>query len=100
MVFILFAINRMAMQFGMIRVVYLKQIAVEPEDITPTLSTGISMDHIVSITLAAAGGWAWKALGPQYVFYVAAVLSILNVVISMLVSKEMKTMSDAVQPET
>ena len=89
-VFILYALNRMAMQFGMIRTIYLKQIALDPEDITPTLSTGISMDHIVSISLAAAGGWAWKALGPEYVFYVSSVLSILNVVVSMAISKGTK----------
>ena len=93
-VFVLYALDRMAMQFGMIRIVYLKQIALDPTDITPTLSTGISMDHIVSITLAAAGGWAWKALGPEYVFYVSAVLSILNVVIAMAVSKDTKKQNE------
>lgn len=90
LVFILFAINRMAMQFAMIRVVYLKQIAEVPEDITPTLSTGISMDHVVSIALAAVGGWAWVAVGPEYVFYVSAILSIFNVIISMRVTRETK----------
>ncbi len=87
-VFALFALNRMAMQFAMIRVVYLRQIAEVPEDITPTLSTGVSMDHVVSITLAAIGGWAWIAIGPEYVFYVSAALSILNVIISIRVTKE------------
>jgi hypothetical protein len=72
------------------RVVYLKQIAEVPEDITPTLSTGISMDHVVSIALAAVGGWAWVAVGPEYVFYVSAILSIFNVIISMRVTRETK----------
>lgn len=94
LVFILFALNRMAMQFAMIRVVYLRQIAEVPEDITPTLSTGISMDHIVSIALAAAGGWAWIAIGPEYVFYVSAILSIFNVIISMRVTRETKEASE------
>jgi hypothetical protein len=90
LMFSLFCLNRMAMQFGMVRVVYLQSIAIAPEEITPTISTGISMDHIVSITLAAAGGWAWEAIGPEFVFYFAAGLSVLNVLVANLVGKDKK----------
>ncbi len=52
-------IDRMSMQMSMIRTVYLKSIAVKQSDITPTLSLGISMDHIVSIACAFLGGIIW-----------------------------------------
>ena len=81
----LFICDRLTMQLGMVRTAYLKSIAVNPADITPTLSTGLSMDHVVSILCAYLGGLAWNAYGPQYVFFVAAALSLLNVVVALLI---------------
>ncbi|NLM77505.1 MAG: MFS transporter, partial [Ruminococcaceae bacterium] len=52
-VFALFVIDRMSMQMGLIRSLYLRTIALKPEDIGPTLTLGQSMDHFVSITCAA-----------------------------------------------
>jgi predicted MFS family arabinose efflux permease len=70
------------MQMGMVRVIYLKNIAHSPNDITTTLSTGISIDHVVSIIGATLGGLAWKAWGPQYVFFIAAALSVVNLIVA------------------
>ena len=78
----LFVLDRMSMQMGMVRVIYLKNIAHSPKDITTTLSTGISIDHVVSIIGATLGGLAWKAWGPQYVFFIAAALSVVNLVVA------------------
>ncbi len=41
------------------RTVYLRTIAVHSSDITPTLSFGISLDHVVSIICAVLGGMVW-----------------------------------------
>ena len=87
----LFVFDRLAMQMGMARTVYLRSIAVDPADITPTLSTGLSMDHVVSITFAFVGGIIWERLGAQYIFYGASVLSILNVVIALMIKPADKT---------
>ena len=76
----LYIFERITFQMGIARTMYLKTIAADPADITPTLSTGLSMDHVVSITCAYLGGIVWFNHGPQYVFYAAAVLSIVNVV--------------------
>lgn len=75
-------IDRMSMQMSMIRTVYLKSIAVKATDITPTLSLGISMDHIVSIACAYLGGIIWGAWGPQYIFFFAAGLSLVNLFVA------------------
>ncbi len=77
-VFALFVIDRMSMQMGLIRSLYLRNIALKPEDIGPTLTLGQSMDHIVSITCAALGGLVWSVWGPQYVFFLAALMSLIN----------------------
>lgn len=80
-----FIIDRMSTQLGMVKVLYLNSIAVDKADVTRTLSTGISLDHIVSITCASLGGMVWKSMGPQYVFFIAAGLSLVNLVVAYLV---------------
>ena len=80
--FILFVIDRMSMQMGLIRSLYLRNIAIRPEDIAPTLTLGQSMDHVVSITCAALGGLVWSVWGPQYVFFLAAMLSVINYIVA------------------
>lgn len=74
----LFVIDRMSMQMGLIRSLYLRNIALSPDDIGPTLTMGQSMDHIVSISCATLGGLVWSTWGPQYVFFLAAALSGIN----------------------
>jgi hypothetical protein len=76
--FVLFIVDRMSMQMGIIRSLYLRAIALTPDDIAPTLTTGQSMDHVVSIVCAVLGGVIWTAWGPQYIFFLAAVLSLIN----------------------
>jgi len=80
--FALFIIDKMSGQLGMVRSVYLKSILVEERDLTPTLSLGISLDHIMSISFAIVGGIIWKAWGPQYIFYLVALLSFVNLYVA------------------
>ena len=89
-VYILFIIDRMTMQLGMVRTLYLRSIARDKSEISPTLSTGMSIDHIVSIVSASLGGLAWVAWGPQYVFIFAAVLSLGNVLVASKLPKFIK----------
>lgn len=78
----MFVLDRLSMNLGMVRTMYLKNIAISTEDITKTISLGISMDHVVAITCAMISGGIWSSLGPQYVFYFTAVLSLVNVYIA------------------
>jgi len=87
-IFVLFILDRMTMQLGMIRALYLRSIAVDKSEISPTLSTGMSIDHAISIVGALLGGIAWNAWGPQYVFFIAAALSLGNVMVAMWLPKK------------
>ncbi|MCL2378587.1 MAG: MFS transporter [Defluviitaleaceae bacterium] len=81
-VYVLFILDRMTMQLGMIRVLYLRSIVRDRSEISPTLSTGMSIDHAISIICAFLGGLVWEAWGPQYVFFIAAVLALGNVMVA------------------
>ncbi len=78
----IFIIDRMSSQMGIVRTVYLRKIAITPSDITPTLTLGQSMDHAVSIVCAYLGGVIWSLWGPQYIFFIAAWFSLINLYVA------------------
>ena len=85
--------DRMTMQLGMIRVLYLRNIAVDKSEISPTLSTGMSIDHAISIICAFLGGLVWEAWGPQYVFFIAAILALGNVAVAVKLPRKSEAAS-------
>jgi MFS family permease len=58
--------------------VYVQTIAANQEEITATLSTGVSINHAISIFIALMGGWLWKTAGIEALFCMSAVLGIIN----------------------
>jgi predicted MFS family arabinose efflux permease len=58
------------------RTTYLKKIAVDPADITPTVSLGITIDHSVAMTLPILSGYIWERWGHQWVFLLAAAIAL------------------------
>lgn len=82
LVYGLFITDRMSNQMGMIRTLYLRKITIHPSDVMPTLSLGLSMDHVVSILCAYFGGIIWGVWGPQYIFFFTAALSLVNVYVA------------------
>ncbi len=58
------------------RTTYLKKIAVEPADITPTISLGITIDHVVAMSLPVLSGWIWERYGHQWVFVLAGAIAL------------------------
>lgn len=81
-VYLLFLLNRLSMQMGMIRAVYLRSIAYSEEEVTSTLSMGVSLDHIIAILSAILGGYIWSKWGSQWVFFLAAIFSLGNLYVA------------------
>lgn len=84
----LFVCDRISMQIGMVRSMYLNSIIVDKNEITQTLTTGISLDHIVTIAFAPIAGYIWTNIGPQYIFFIAAGISLINVYIAKIAKIE------------
>ena len=89
-VYLLNILDRMTSQFYMVRSIYMKSIAIVPEDVTPSLSVGMAIDHVLAIVGATVCGIVWDVLGPQYVFVIAGVLSFVNLVVSAGIKTEVK----------
>ncbi len=58
------------------RTTYLQKIAIEPGDITPTVSLGITIDHVVAMTLPILSGYLWERYGHQWVFLLAGAIAV------------------------
>lgn len=84
----LFVLDRMSMQCGIVKAVYLRSIAWSGNDVTATLSTGTSLDHIVALIAAPLCGLVWVNWGPQWVFFIAALFSLGNVYVAWRIKPE------------
>lgn len=58
--------------------VYVQDIASSQEEITATVSTGISVNHVISILIALTGGLMWKLAGIELLFSFSAFLGLIN----------------------
>ncbi|MCF0115870.1 MAG: MFS transporter [Erysipelotrichaceae bacterium] len=71
--------------------VYVQDIADNQEEVRATISTGISVNHAITIFIALFGGWIWKTLGIETLFMLSAFLGICNSIYAATIktSKEM-----------
>jgi MFS family permease len=67
--------------------VYVQRIASSQEELTATLSTGISVNHVISIFIALMGGWIWKVTGIEILFSLSAFLGLLNSIFAATINK-------------
>lgn len=58
--------------------VYVQDISDSPEEVRATISTGISVNHMITILIALFGGYIWKTLGIEMLFILSAVLGLCN----------------------
>jgi hypothetical protein len=58
--------------------VYVKDISVSQEELTATLSTGISVNHLISVFIALFGGYIWNITGIEVLFSISAFLGLMN----------------------
>jgi len=58
--------------------VYVQDLADNQDEVKATISTGISINHVITIFIALFGGWIWKTLGIETLFIVSAVLGLCN----------------------
>ena len=70
--------------------IYVRQLAETKDELTSTLSTGISINHLISILAAPAGGWIWMKWGVGMLFAFAAVMAIFNSLFAMTLPKPEK----------
>ena len=84
---VVFVLDAVMFAFGMARDMYARSLSETKQELTSTLATGLSMNHLVSIVIAIFGGILWERLGLEYLFGFAAVLGLGSFLFSALLQR-------------
>ena len=58
--------------------VYVQDLSDDPNEMRATISTGVSVNHLISVIIALFGGWIWHTIGVETLFMVSAALGLCN----------------------
>ncbi len=58
--------------------VYVQDISDNPDEMRATISTGVSVNHMITILIALFGGWIWQTVGIETLFMLSAALGLAN----------------------
>ena len=58
--------------------VYVQDLSDNQDEMRATISTGVSVNHLITILIALFGGWIWQMLGIETLFVLSAVLGLCN----------------------
>ncbi len=73
-----YCLDAVISQASMAANVYVQELSDSPDEVKATISTGVSINHVITIFIALFGGWIWQALGIEILFIVSAVLGLCN----------------------
>lgn len=79
---VVFVLDAVLFVVGMARAMYARTLSESQEEVTAALSTGISVNHLISIIIAIVGGVLWERLGMETLFTVAAIFGLGSAVFS------------------
>lgn len=75
--------NSLTDQFQMVHSLLMKKLAGERTgEVTANLSMGLSVDHVMAISVSPLLGWVWATVGPGWVFYISAASVVMQLVVS------------------
>ncbi len=87
---IVFVIDAMLFSVGIARAVYVRSLSGSQDELTGTLSTGISVNHLISVMIALLGGLLWKQLGMEILFSSAAVFGLGSLLFTLTLPEKVK----------
>jgi predicted MFS family arabinose efflux permease len=67
---------------------YVRSIESHNDSVTSTLTTGMSINHLISISVAPLGGWIWQQYGVGTLFTLAAFMAIANSLCAMMIPRK------------
>ena len=57
---------------------YVQDLSDSQDEVKATISTGVSINHVITIFIALFGGWIWQTLGIELLFVASALLGLCN----------------------
>jgi predicted MFS family arabinose efflux permease len=77
----LFVMDNLMFGFSLAINSYFQKIAEVPQDITPNLSLGQSINHVAAVIIPIVGGWMWETFDPAMPFLTGAVIAVVSLVL-------------------
>ncbi|MHC1692391.1 MAG: MFS transporter [Sphaerochaetaceae bacterium] len=78
--------------------VYVQDIADSQEEMTATITTGISVNHLISILIALMGGYIWERVGIEVLFSLSGLLGLANTLYALTIKKTVRPLEDTASP--
>ena len=73
-----YVLDAIISQASMAANVYVQELSDNADEVKATISTGVSINHVITIFIALFGGWIWQSLGIETLFIISAVLGLCN----------------------
>ncbi|MDC7220818.1 MAG: MFS transporter [Spirochaetales bacterium] len=89
-----FILDAMVSNASMATSVYVSRISDSREEMASTLSTGLSINHVISVAIALAGGVIWERLGIELLFIMASVMAVCNSLFALTIPRDDKVLSE------
>jgi len=77
----LFVLDNLLFGFSLALGSYLQKIVTSPQDITPNVSLGQSINHIAAVVIPIVGGWMWETFDPALPFLGGALVAAVSLVL-------------------
>ena len=81
-----FVADQLLFAVRMARTTYLNRIVDSPEDLAPTISMGLTLDHAVSMLIPLGGGLLWTYYGYLPVFIASGIIAVINLILAGFIS--------------
>jgi predicted MFS family arabinose efflux permease len=80
-----FVLDSVISMASMASSVYVQEIADNQQEIAATLTTGISVNHLISVIIALAGGYIWQQTGIEVLFTLSGLLGLANTLFALTI---------------
>jgi predicted MFS family arabinose efflux permease len=79
--YLLFVADHVLFGFRIAIESYFQKIALFPHEITPSLSLGMTINHIAAVIIPVVGGVVWETLGSRYTFLIGVTIVVLSLIL-------------------
>ena len=79
----LFVADHILFGFSIALQSYFQKIALGPEEITPNISLGQTINHVAAVVVPVVGGVVWETLGAQYTFLAGVAIALLSLALTL-----------------
>ena len=66
----------------------MRELSESPADVMENLSFGLSVDHVLAVTVSGLLGAVWKYVGPQYVFLLGAAVCTVHLGVALWLKRQ------------